>query len=165
MKKILCSLLCAMSFTMFSGLGAYAVQVPENTSIVLNLEKTVSSNENPSGAIKAKIKDDVIIDGITVFKADDNATINIQDYEKAGAWGIGGELFLGNGYVYDVKGNKHKVLFSKKIEGKDKNWVKVTCCCGLLLWPLLLFGFVHGNPAKVTTNVDLETTTAQSFDF
>lgn len=161
MKKIIISLLCLG----FIGMPVGAVTVPDGTDVSIVPDTGFTSKTVPNTTIKATIKDDVIIDGVQVFKAGDNATFTVADYEKAGAWGNGGEITLGNGYAYDVNGNKHKILLSHKIEGKDKNWVRVTCVCGVLLWPLLLFGFVHGNEAKVNSGLELNTTTAGSFEF
>ena len=164
MKKII-SLMCLVAFcNLFSPLVACAVQVPADTEVVLVSTRGVTS-KNPDNVIQMNIKENVIINGVKVFRVDDKATINIVDYEKAGYWGNAGEIIIGNGYVFDAKGNKHKISINKKIEGKEKVWVKGVCCAGLLLWPLLLFGFVKGGEAKITPALEMYATTSSAFKF
>ena len=88
-----------------------------------------------------------------------------QDFEKAGAWGVGGKLLVANGYAYDTKGNKRKISFTKQIEGHDKNWVKGTCAAGIILLPLLLFGFVKGGEAKLMPKDEIYATTMSTFEY
>lgn len=164
MKKIICSL-CLVAFcNLYTPLMANAVFVPADTEITLTSTQGVTS-KNPNNVIQMNIKDDVIIGGEKVFEADGRATLNIVDYEKAGFFGNGGEFTIGNGYVYDTKGGKHKVVLTQKFEGKDKTWVKATTAVGLILWPLLLFGFVRGGEAKLTPARELYVTTSSGFEF
>ena len=164
MKKILCVFLLIAFCNLYTPLIANAVQVPADTEITLTPVHGTTS-KNPDNIIQMHIKDDVIIKGVTVFKADGKATLNIVDYEKAGFFGNGGEITIGNGYAYDIKGNKHKILLTQKIEGKDKTWVKGVTAAGLLLWPLLLFGFIRGGEAKIIPAREFYTTTSSSFTF
>ncbi len=164
MKKIL-SLICLVAFcNLYTPLMASAVQVPADTEITLVSVQGVTS-KNPNNVIQMNIKDDVVIDGVTVFKADGRATLNVVDFEKAGFFGNAGEFTVSNGYAYDAKGNKHKILLTQKFEGKDKTWVKATTAVGLLLWPLLLFGFVKGGEAKLIPSRELYATTSSSFKY
>ena len=66
---------------------------------------------------------------------------------------------------YDTKGNKRKISFTKQIEGHDKNWVKGTCAAGIILWPLLLFGFVKGGEAKLMPKDEIYATTMSTFEY
>ena len=164
MKKILV-LFCLVAFcNLYSPLVANALQVPADTEITLTSVNGVTS-KNPDNVIQMQITEDVIINGVKVFAADGKATLNIVDYESAGFFGNGGEMTIGNGYVYDTKGVKHKIVLTKKFEGKDKTWVKVTTAAGLILWPLLLFGFVKGGEAKLTPNIELTVNTSSAFTY
>ena len=164
MKKIL-ALFCLVAFcNLYTPLAANALQVPADTEITLIATQGVTS-KNPNNTIPMNIKDDVVINGVTVFKADGRATLNVVDFEKAGFFGNPGEFTVSNGYVYDAKGNKHKVLLTQKFEGKDKTWVKATTAVGLILWPLLLFGFVKGNEAKLNPSRELYVTTSSAFQY
>lgn len=163
MKKIITSL-CILALLNFYNPALATVKVPSGTIVLLKLDQTVTS-KNPIESQSATIIEDVIINGVKIFKAGDKATISVTDYQKAGCWGNGGKLYLGNGYAYDTKGNRQKILYSAKMEGQEKVWVKGACAAGIILWPLLLFGFVHGNQAVVTTSKELETTIASQFEF
>lgn len=162
MKKILASLVLLMLIS--AQTTTYALTVPDGTDVFIVPDNGVNSKNIVSSTIKATIKEDVLVNNEIVFRAGDKATFTIQDYEKAGAWGNGGEITIGNGYATDVNGSKRKILISQKIEGKDKTCVKGTCACGLILWPLLLFGFVHGGEAKINSGYEITATTAGSFD-
>jgi hypothetical protein len=164
MKKLF-SILCLIALcNLYTPLVASAVQVPADTEITLISQQGVTS-KNPDNTIPMHIKEDVIINGVTVFKADGRATLNLVDSEKAGFFGNPGEMTISNGYAYDTKGNKHKIIVTKKFEGRDKTWVKVTTAAGLLLWPLLLFGFVKGNEAKLTPAIEIYATTSSAFNY
>lgn len=92
--------------------------------------------------------------------------MHIGEIEKAKCWGKAGKLVVSNGYVYDVKGNKHKILFSKIYYGEDKTWPKVLGVVSIFfLWPLALFGFVQGGQANVSASAEIETTLASQFNF
>lgn len=163
MKKLI-SLLCLLGILCMNNAVYASILVKEGTDITIIPNISVTS-KNPANQYQATIKDDVIVNGVKIFQAGDKAVFNIADYEKAGCWGIGGNITIANGYAYDIKGDKHKILVTRKFDGKDKNWVKGTCAAGLLLWPLLLFGFVHGNEAKILPNTEIDATLANQFDF
>lgn len=162
MKKILCLFLCVAYFGILT--PVQALTVPEGTEIPISVKYAITSR-NPNQTARATINEDVIIDNTKIFERDGKVTINIGDYDKASAWGNGGELTIVDGYAYDVNGNKHKISVYKHIEGKDKNWVKVCCCFGIVLLPLLLFGFVRGNEAKLLPRVELNATIDKGFEF
>ncbi len=56
-------------------------------------------------------------------------------------------------------------MYSKKIEGENKIWIKRTCAAGIILWPLLLFGFVKGGEAKLMPKDEIFATTMTSFEY
>ena len=145
---------------------AFAVNVPANTSIFISPVNTVTSKDQNITTIICDITNDVIIDDVIIFKAGDRAELHIGEVEKARCWGKGGKMLISNGFAYDVNGQKHKIIFSKNVYGEDKLWPKT---CGVvsifLLWPLALFGFVHGDQAQVSATAELETFLASQYDF
>lgn len=164
MKKFI-SLLCLIAlFGMYS--PALAVNVPANTSILISADELVTSKDTSIQTINAKIIDDVTVNGVTVFKSGGKVTIDVSEIEKARCWGKEGKITLNNGFAYDVNGNKHRIMLSRNIYGETKTWPKT---CGVVsiffLWPLALFGFVHGGQAQLNTNAQIETYLASQFEF
>lgn len=166
MKKIVSVILCCLVFFGYSGLNCYAVEVPENTSIYIIPINTITSKNIDINTIDATIQNDVIIQGKTIFKAGDKATLNINEIEKARCWGKAGKLVVNNGYAVDTKGHKHKILISKNYYGEEKTWPKA---CGVIsiffLFPLALAGFVHGGQATISNRTEIETNLASRFSF
>lgn len=163
-KKII-SVFCLIAFiSMYT--PVFAVNVPANTSIFISPVDTVTSKDQNVSTVICNIKDDVIIDGVVVFKAGDKAELHLGEVEKARCWGRGGKMLISNGFAYDVNGQKHKILFTKNVYGEDKTWPKT---CGVVslffLWPLALFGFVHGGQAQVSATTEIETFLASQFEF
>ncbi|UKI42567.1 MAG: hypothetical protein L6V95_06630 [Candidatus Melainabacteria bacterium] len=103
--------------------------------------------------LKAKIADDVKVDNTIVFKKDANALLYVSDVKSNGFLGNAGEILLFGATVYDNKGNKHSSEIYYKIAGNDKTYPKVLMTTGLLIWPLLLFGFVRGGHAKIPQKI------------
>ena len=163
MKKTI-SIMCLLSFLTLT-MPVQALTVKDGVDITIMPNGLTSTKDVRDYNIQASIKDDVIYNGVKIFKSSDKAILTLQDYEKAGCWGNGGKLLVANGYAYDTKGNKRKISFTKQIEGHDKNWVKGTCAAGLILWPLLLFGFVKGGEAKLMPKDEINATTMSSFEF
>ena len=163
MKKTIATM-CLMSLVTIT-MPVQALTVKDGVDITVIPNATTTTKDMSEYNIQASIKEDVIYKGVKIFQEGDKAILTVQDYEKAGFLGNGGELLVSNGYAYDTKGNKRKIMYSKKIEGKDKNWVKVACATGLLLWPLLLFGFVKGGEAKLMPKDEIFATTMTSFEY
>ncbi len=166
MKKILSGFFCLLFFMLSTCLSANAVVVPANTSIFITPDEKVTSKDKNIEKINASITNDVVVDGVLVFKAGDKATLTVDEVEKARCWGKGGQLTIINGYAFDAKGHKQKILLSKKYYGKDREWTKV---CGVVslffLWPLALVGFVHGAQAVVSNTGEIETNLASQYNF
>lgn len=164
MKKVLSAFLLFAVVNLY--LPVLAVSVPANTSIFITPKETVTSKDNNVNIINATITSDVVINNKVVFKAGDRAVLNICDIEKARCWGKAGKFTVNNGYAYDAKGNKRKILFSKNYYGEEKTWPKA---CGAVsiffLFPLALFGFVHGGQAKISASCEIEANLASSFAF
>lgn len=166
MKKILTSfvIICFVGFN--SSCMAAKVFVPANTSIYISPIDTVTSKDKNVDNIDATILEDVVINNTLIFRVGDKANLHIGEIEKAHCWGNPGKLVVSNGYAYDVKGNKHKIMISKNYYGEEKTWPKA---CGVisifLLWPLALCGFVHGGQAVVSALSEIETTLSSQFYF
>lgn len=163
MKRIF-ALFCVVAFlNCFLPVSAFTVQDGLDITIIPNT--LTSSGKIRDFSINATIKEDVFYKGNKIFKAGDKAILTVQDYKPAGCWGVGGKLLVANGYAYDIKGNKRRIVFSKNINGHDKNWVKGICCVGIIMWPFLLFGFVKGEEAKLMNKDEIFATTMNSFEF
>ena len=163
MKKTIATM-CLMSLLTIT-MPVQALTVKDGVDITIMPNTVTTTKDLRDYNIQATIKDDVVYQGVTIFKSGDKAILTVQDFEKAGAWGVGGKLLVANGYAYDTKGNKRKISFTKQIEGHDKNWVKGTCAAGIILWPLLLFGFVKGGEAKLMPKDEIYATTMSTFEY
>lgn len=144
---------------------AQALIVKDGIEIVVVPNSITTSKKIPDYNLQATIAEDVFYKGVKIFSSGDKAILTVQDSEKAGFFGNGGSLLVANGYAYDVKGNKRKISFTRNIDGKDKTWPKVLCTTGILLWPLLLFGFVKGGEAKLLPKDVITALTMSSFEF
>jgi len=166
MKKILASFLiiCFVGFN--NSCMAAKVFVPANTSIRISPIDTVTSKDKNVDNIDATIMEDIVINNTVVFRAGDKANLHIGEIEKAHCWGNPGKLVISNGYAYDVKGIKHKILLSKNYYGEERTWPKTLGVISIfMLWPLALFGFVHGGQATVSASSEIETTLSSQFYF
>ena len=165
MKKILASVLALLLLNMHTAALA-KVHVPNNTEIILAPVEKVTS-QNPQPTIRAEIREDVIINGTVIFKSGDRAEFNICDYEKASYLGVAGSMTVYNGYAYDTKGNKHKVLINKNFVGKQQIWAQILASLSLtiILFPLALFAFVHGTNATITPGTELYTMLYEGFEY
>lgn len=165
MKRFL-SMFLILCCTLIYGGASYAVTVPANTSIFIRPNETISSKNIDVGEIAATVTNDVVVNNIVVFKAGSEAVLTISDVEKARCWGNPGKLTVNNGWVYDSRGNKQKVLFAKNYVGEEKNWPKVMGGISIFfLWPLAFFGFVHGGQAKVLSTKEIETHLTSQYNF
>lgn len=165
MKKFfvlfLASIMLNLNTTVFA-----KIVVPTDTEIIIAPVEKVTSN-NPKSTIKARIVEDVIIDGTVIFRSGDKASFNVADFEKSSYLGVAGNLEVYNGVVYDTKGTRHKVLVNEKFYGKNRIWVQVVSSLSLtiILFPLALFAFIHGSEAKVTPSTELNTVLQSSFEY
>ena len=164
MKKII-SILCLVAFINLY-LPTFAVNVPVNTSIFISPIDTVTSKNTTIERIPCNITDDVIIDNTVVFKAGSRAELQVSEVKKARCWGNAGEISISNGYVYDNKGQRHKVSFTKEYTGEQKDWVVPVAWVGFFFLILpIFFGFVHGGQAKVSSNSEMEVYLTSPFVF
>lgn len=164
MKKLLIIMILSL-FNM--QINAFAsIKVPENTEIMLVPAETITSR-TAGKQLKLKIKEDVLIDNVVIFKKDSKAFLKIVDTELASQMGVPGSIEICNGYVFDAKGSKHEVVIDKKIYGKEQVWAQVLFSIGLtiILCPLCLFGFVKGTNAKISPENELEVMLKEEFVF
>ena len=166
MKKIFVSFLIFCFLGCNSSCFAASVFVQANKSVFVSPTDTVTSKDMSVENIACQITNDVTVDDTVIFRAGDKADLHIGEIEKARCWGKAGKLVVSNGYVYDVNGNKHKVIISKNYYGEEKTWPKT---CGVvslfMLWPLAFCGFVHGGQATVSASSEIETSLASQFYF
>lgn len=157
-NRVICSLLVFSLLNVNTMVGICApVKVKEGTSVYVTIDEKKTSKNTISGEkIKAKIADDVKVDDIVVFKKDDNALLYVSDVKSNGFLGNAGEILLFGAMVYDNKGNKHLSEIYYKIAGNEKTYPKVLMTTGLIIWPLLLFGFVRGGHAKIPQKYPIE---------
>ena len=165
MKKIFSLVLAFLLINVNSTVFA-AIHVPNSTQIVISPVEKVTS-QNPQTTIRAEIKDDVVVNDVVIFRSGDMAEFNISDYEKASYMGVAGNLTVYNGYAYDTKGNKHKVLINKNFVGKTQIWAQILTSLSLtiILLPLALFAFVHGTNAVITPGTELHTVLYKDFEY
>jgi len=148
---------------------AKTVKVKSGTPIDFVMTKSVSSEDAVEGEkIPISVDDDVIIDGIKVFKKGDKGFLYISEVDDNAFWGRGGKIIIDRGKVFDTAGQEHRIEFIKQYAGKDVTWAPVVASLGLatiILFPLGLFGFVKGKSAKIRMNVPLECNTLDDFTF
>lgn len=163
MKKFISSI-CLLTF-LINALPAHTLTVKENLEIILTPISVISTKKIYTYDIPAIIKDDVFYKGVKIFQSGDKAILKLADYDNNGAFGKSGKLFLSGGYAYDTKGNRVKISFTRQIEGESKRWVIGVCAVGILFIPLLLFGFIKGEDAKLTPMNEINATTSNSFEY
>lgn len=168
MKKFISMLLLAAFLNVPGAAFAKVVSVKSSTSIPITFAKEITSKTVESGQkAEAMIAEDVLVDGVLVFKKGDRAFLNVSDVKKAGFVGSPGQLFIINGQVYDVNGEMHGIDFNRKFVGEEKTWPKVCLGCGIfiILAPIALFGFVKGGQAKITTGQVMDVNLRTDFAF
>ena len=108
MKKTIATM-CLMSLLTIT-MPVQALNVKDGVDITVVPNAVTTTKDMRDYNIQATIKEDVIYKGVKIFQEGDKAILTVQDYEKAGFWGNGGELLVSNGYAYDTKGNKRKIM-------------------------------------------------------
>lgn len=168
MKKIISIFLLLSFFTCFTSelVEAKSVKVPANTIVPFVLSEIKTSKNTFEGEkIKVAIDKDVKVNDVLVFKQGARGHIYVSQTEPKRFWGQGGRIILNRGYFIDRNGQERRVDFSKIYQGDDTTWSVVIASVGIVLWPLLLFGFVKGKDAKTYQNVELEATVTDEFVF
>lgn len=148
---------------------AKTVKVKANTPVEFTITEIKSSADTTAGEkISIKVDQDVVVNGIKVFKTGAKGFLYINEVQKKAFWGQGGKIIVTRGKVYDSNGTAHRIEFTKEYVGKDTTWSVVVATLGIatvILFPLGLFGFVRGKDAKTLMNVPLEATTIDEFYF
>ncbi len=164
-KKAIVLLLLLVFFNLFlSPVYALNVNAGRRIPIVYSGEKISGKQVTSGDKIYGKIQANVIVNGTVVFKEGGSAVINVADAKKAKCWGVPGEMLLINGTVEDIKGIAHPVECTYKITGNEKTWPKVLGCVSIFfLFPLALFGFVHGGQAELLPNKVIYATLLNDF--
>lgn len=166
MKKIISVLLLAVFSSMVilpANAGTF-VNAGRKIPVVYSGEKTSGKNLTSGDKIHAQVKSDIIVNNTIVFKQGAPVILNVADAKKAKCWGAPGELYLVNGTVEDIKGIYHPIEYNYKITGNERNWPKVLGCVSIFfLFPLALFGFVHGGQAELIPGKTINATLLNDF--
>lgn len=155
MKKLLTLLLLTFFATTFYApqvMAATLVKVPRGTRVLVQIDKQYTGKKLKMGdEIKAELVNDVVVNGKTVLAAGQEVYLLVDDAEPAHCWGRGGKIAISKAYTY---GENERYMFDirDEINGKDKAWVIPVSCVALILWPLLLCGFVKGKQAVIPAN-------------
>ena len=161
---LLSTILISQTFSQVS--FAKNVNIPADTEIWATLKQDYTSEKLKSGInISAPIDNDIIIDGTVIFKKGTNLEIVIDESKKKSFGGNGGYIAIKKAYATDINGQKHTFILNKKVKGKDKEWVPVCIMCGvtIILAPLMLFGFVKGQPAILPEGTIIDAKLEQGF--
>lgn len=168
MKKIF-TLLLLIAFTQCTTIApanALLVSAGRKIPIVYNGEKVTGKTVSSGDKIYAEIQSDVTVNNVVVFKQGGLVTLNISDAKKARCWGNPGEMLLVNGTAEDAKGIAHPIDYTYKITGEEKTWPKVLGAVSIFfLFPLALFGFVHGGQAELLPGKSINATLLSDFNF
>lgn len=151
MKK---TLLLLLAFCMFPIVEAKEVVVPRGTEIKVAPKRTATSkNISRKYEIKAIIKDNVDIGGVTVFNVGDDAIIEVGEYQKARGFGRGGKLTLIGCRVTDASGKQYLTALDQEIIAPNDHWV------------FRIIPFNKGDQAKVTPGDVFVVKTNKAFKF
>ena len=170
MRKFFISILILL-FLNINVMPCYAkiVKVKANTPVEFTISEVKSSADTTAGEkIAITVDQDVIVDGVKVFKTGAKGFLYINNVQKRAFWGQGGKIIVTRGKIYDANGQARRVEFTKEYVGKDTTWSVVVATLGLatvILFPLGLFGFVRGKDAKTLMNVPLEAILIDEFYF
>ncbi len=97
MKKTIATICLMNLLTIIMPVKALTVKDGVDITVVPNAVTTTKDLRDYN--IQATIKEDVIYKRGKIFQEGDKAILTVQDYEKAGFWGNGGELLVSNGYA------------------------------------------------------------------
>ena len=130
----------------------FANEIPKGTKALVQLDNSYKGKQlNIGDKLDCRLINDVKVNGRTIIPSGSRAYLFVKDAESSHFAGGGGTIIIENGAVY-TKDKRYMFNFSETVKGKDKEWVKVTLCTGIILWPLLLAGFVKGGQAKIPAN-------------
>ena len=130
----------------------FANEIPKGTKALVQLENSYKGKQlNIGDRLDCRLINDVKVNGKTIIHSGSKVDLFIKDAESSHFAGGGGLIIIENGVVY-AQDKRYMFDISETVNGKDKEWVKVTVCTGIILWPLLLFAFVKGSQAKIPAN-------------
>lgn len=168
MKKILI-LVLLLGLININTLPCYAktVKVRANTPVEFTVAEVKSSADTTVGEkVSITVDNDVVVNGVKVFKTGAKGYLLVDDVQKRAFWGQGGKIIVTRGKVFDANGQAHRIEFTKEYAGKDTTWATVLASAGIvILFPLALFAFVKGKDAKTLMNVPLEANILDEFYF
>lgn len=152
MKKII-SILLIFAFMNIVVLPTHAVVVKAGRIIPIQYsgEPVNSKNLTPGSIVYGKVSNNIIVDGVKIFEAGALVTMNVIEVKKSRCAGVPGYILLINGTAQDVKGEDRDIEFDYDVKGIERSWPKAMMGLGIILFPLLLFGFVHGGEAQLNS--------------
>lgn len=159
MKKIISLFLTTVfSFVLFGSEVCLA-----NSGDVLVRVRTDITSESISHKdnIPAELVSDIYVNNKTKFKKGDSVYLIPTKIEKRGLAGQGGYIEIRRGFIKDQNGKEYPILLHQKIKGEDKDWVIVCMGFGIILLPLLFFGFVKGKSAVIEDGTVFECTLSE----
>lgn len=164
-KKTIVIILLMAFFNVFTmPVHALSVNAGRKIPVVYDGQKVTGKQVSSGDKIYGKVQSDVVVSGKTVFKEGATVTLNVADAKKARCWGNPGEMLLINGTAEDINGTARPIEYNYKIVGNEKTWPKVLGCVSIFfLFPLALFGFVHGGQAELIPNKVINTTLLNDF--
>lgn len=164
MKKIIAILLLTAFLSVLPANAVVQVNAGRKIPVVYNGEKITGKSVHSGDKIYAQVKSDIIVNDKVVFKEGGNVILNISDAQKAKCFGNPGQLILINGTVEDAVGKFHPIEYNYKITGEEKTWPKVMVGVSIFfLFPLALFGFVHGGQAELLPGQTINATLLNDF--
>jgi hypothetical protein len=131
---------------------AKEITVPAGTRVPISIYNSVSSdNLRTSDMISATIRQDVLSNGVLIFKHGDNATLNVEKARSSGGHGRAGLLSINGGRVWDTNGQEHPINLSVQAKGHSKRGgAIIATVLGVLFVFFIPFGiWIDGTPATL----------------
>lgn len=144
--------LTLFSSTLSCQQAVFANDIPKGTKALVQIEQKYTGKKLKAGnEIEGRLVNDVNVNGKTLIKAGSDTYLFVKDASSSRLAGNGGIIQIENGYI--VYGdNRYMIDYTETINGKEKEWVKVTTSAGIILFPLLLAGFIKGGQAEIPVN-------------
>ncbi len=147
---VLVSIFVLLQSTTFS--PVFAVDIPSGVNIPVTFKYPVESSQiNAGDSLAIVIDEDVKVGRSVVFKRGTEGVAFVQKAKGGRAWGRAGYIKIASAQLKDIYGNKHNCSLSVNRQGDGKSSAIILPIVGaLIFWPLLFFGFKHGDSITIT---------------
>jgi len=109
-----------------------------------------SKNVRKGDTLPIIINQDVVIDGIVIFKKGSQGVAFIEDSKTARTFGRPGSIDIETGKLTDVYGNEHTVgLSSHSVGNSCTSAIILPIISAVILWPLVFFAFKKGDEVSI----------------